>query len=443
MLPTPPPSPPLSGICAPEDRLGLVLANRLELTGILGVGAYGVVYTAVDIHTNAPYAVKALNKLGLDPRQRKFQQREIQLHHEASHHPNVVSMVTIMDSFDCTFVVLEFCPEGDLFSSITEGGRYLGNDFMAKRAFLQILDAVSFCHSIGIYHRDLKPENILVTDRGMTVKLADFGLATREYLTSDFGCGSTFYMSPGKTSLFHRRASTDTFTECQQTSSSSPCYASGPNDIWSLGIILVNLTCGRNPWKRASIEDSTFRAYLKNPKFLSSILPLSPELDAILRRIFECDPRRRISILELRELVVRCPRFTTHAAPPTPPAEETTSHREIPLKALQGHANIFVDHPAAPFTPPPSPPISRIAAPDNSTTSIPRRQVPTDAGFSSSVSPPSLAPSCGEYRLDAQSARNTYVPRQPLNNLYGNIFSMDSVPKSLVSQPFNQSVQVC
>jgi len=290
----PPPS-TVSFCDAPEDRLGLLLANRLELTSILGVGAYGVVYTAVDIHTHIPYAVKALNKTGLDPRQLKFQQREIKLHHLASHHPNVVSLVRIMDSLECTFVVIEFCPEGDLFSNITERGHYVGNDPLAKRAFLQILDAVQFCHSIGIYHRDLKPENILVTDHGMTVKLADFGLATTDYYTSDFGCGSTFYMSP----------------ECLQSNPRPyTAYASGPNDVWSLGVILVNLCCGRNPWKRASAEDSTFRAFLKDAQFLRSILPLSPELNSILRRIFECDPHKRITLPELRRLIVECPRFT-------------------------------------------------------------------------------------------------------------------------------------
>ena len=323
MLPTPPPSPLLSGLCAPEDRLGLVLADWLDLTGILGVGAYGVVYTAVDIHTNVPYAVKALNKIGLDLRQRSFQQREIQLHHAASHHPNVVSLVKIMDSFDCTFVVLEFCPEGDLFSSITEKGHYLGNDFMAKNAYLQILNAVEFCHSIGIYHRDLKPENILVSNGA--VKLADFGLATQQPCTDDFGCGSTFYMSPGKR-FCGRNSPPSLFLltgpripECQSTPSTPSSYASGPNDVWSLGIILVNLTCGRNPWKRASMDDSTFRAYRNNPRFLSSILPLSPELDFILGRIFEHDPRRRIKIPELRDLILRCHSFTTRATCPPPP----------------------------------------------------------------------------------------------------------------------------
>ena len=197
MLPTPPTSPSFRPSLAPEERLGCVLAGRLELTSILGIGAYGVVYTAIDIHTNIPYAVKALTKAGLDARQRRFQQREVKLHHEASQHPNVVSLVRILDSPDCTFVVIEFCPEGDLFSNITERGQFVGNDSLAKHAFLQILDAVRYCHSIGIYHRDLKPENILVTDQGNTVKLADFGLATRDSVTSDFGCGSTFYMSPG------------------------------------------------------------------------------------------------------------------------------------------------------------------------------------------------------------------------------------------------------
>lgn len=196
MLPTPPASPTFKAF-SPEDRLGLVLAEKYKLVGILGVGAYGVVYSAVDIITNVPYAIKALNKVGLEPRQQKFQEQEIQLHHEASAHPNVVSLVAVVPAGDSVYVVLEYCPEGDLFGNITEQGMFVGNDELARRAFLQILDAVEFCHNKGIYHRDLKPENVLVTDQGNTCKLADFGLATTAALTSDFGCGSTFYMSPG------------------------------------------------------------------------------------------------------------------------------------------------------------------------------------------------------------------------------------------------------
>ena len=199
MLPTPPPSPTIP-TCAPEDRLGLLLAGHLRLETILGIGAYGVVYTARDVYTGREYAVKALNKVGLDARQRRFQQREIQLHHAASHHPNVVSLLRIMESEDATFVVMEYCHEGDLFASITEQMFYVGNDELIRKAFLQVLDAVRFCHSLGIYHRDLKPENVLCSDDGHTLKLADFGLATQDEYTSDYGCGSTFYMSSGRES---------------------------------------------------------------------------------------------------------------------------------------------------------------------------------------------------------------------------------------------------
>ena len=189
---------------APEERLGKFLGDSLQLTGILGTGAYGVVYSAVDIKTGIRYAVKTLSKFNmdgspLDRRQVAFQHRELRLHYLASAHPNVVSMLKIVDDPDCTYVVLEYCPEGDLFFNITERGQYVGKDDLAKRVFMQILDAVEHCHTLGIYHRDLKPENILVSNGGETIKLADFGLATSSDRSEDYGCGSTFYMSPGRT----------------------------------------------------------------------------------------------------------------------------------------------------------------------------------------------------------------------------------------------------
>lgn len=204
--PSPPPSPPTVARfvpIAPEARLGNILAGRLRFDSILGTGAYGVVYSAVDIYENNRYAVKTLSKFNadgspLDQRQIMFQTREIRLHWAASPHPNVVRMLKIIDEPDCIYVILEYCPEGDLFYNITECGQYVGDDALAKHVFLQLLDAVNYCHARGIYHRDLKPENVLVTNQGNTVKLADFGLATSSESSEDYGCGSTFYMSPGK-----------------------------------------------------------------------------------------------------------------------------------------------------------------------------------------------------------------------------------------------------
>ncbi|KAM7189545.1 negative regulator of sexual conjugation and meiosis [Rhypophila sp. PSN 637] len=326
--PTPPTSPAFNQPCAiqthhipvqhpcqpryvaPEERLGSFITSSLRLTGILGTGAYGVVYSAVDIRDNVQYAVKCLSKFNpdgteLERRQLAFQTREIRLHHEASKHANVVSMLSIIDVQDCIFVIMEYCPEGDLFYNITECGQYVGKDELAKKVFLQILDAVEHCHSKGIYHRDLKPENILVSDHGNTVKLADFGLAISTERSEDYGCGSTFYMSP----------------ECLDPTSRRPFYYCAPNDVWSLGVILVNLTCGRNPWKQASFDDSTYRAYIRSPGFLKTILPVSDELNDILCRIFNPNPEHRITLSELKARIIACPRFTEQPATnlPTPP----------------------------------------------------------------------------------------------------------------------------
>ncbi|TGO88297.1 hypothetical protein BPOR_0171g00010 [Botrytis porri] len=200
-------------------------------------------------------------------------------------------MYKILDDPDCTYVILDYYQEGDLFSNITEGGRYVGHDALIRSIFLQILDATEHCHRLGIYHRDLKPENILVANSGHTVCLADFGLATQEPTSRDHACGSTFYMSP----------------ECLEQSYKP--YRCAPNDVWSLGVILVNLTFGRNPWRQASWDDATYNAFLKNPDFLKTILNPSDELNLILQMIFQRDPELRISVPELRLRIQQLPGF--------------------------------------------------------------------------------------------------------------------------------------
>jgi serine/threonine protein kinase len=99
--------------------------GRLELLSILGLGAYGVVYLAIDLHAPTPVylAVKCLLRTGLDSRQKHFQRREIALHQLASRHPGVVTLHMVIEEGDYAFVVLDFCDEGDLFGMITEKQR--------------------------------------------------------------------------------------------------------------------------------------------------------------------------------------------------------------------------------------------------------------------------------------------------------------------------------
>lgn len=87
-------------------------------------------------------------------------------------------------------------------------------------------------------------------------------------------------------------------------------YSTKANDTWSLGVILVNLTCGRNPWRQATLKDETFRAFVQNPDFLRTILPISLELNDLLKRIFRLDPEERISLSQVLTAVAEMKTFT-------------------------------------------------------------------------------------------------------------------------------------
>ncbi|KAF9931022.1 hypothetical protein FBU30_010938 [Linnemannia zychae] len=283
----------------PTTQLPFAIDNgRLVLQDMIGVGAYGSVYRAIDVQTRQLYAVKSLNMVGLDSRLRAFQNHEAQLHALVSDHPNIATLHKVVEENDCLYMVLDCGMEGDLFYMITERGGYVGNTIAIKAIFNQIASAVLHCHACGVYHRDLKPENIIMF--GHSVKLIDFGLATKEPISSDFGCGSTFYLSP----------------ECQGGYIESvKSYDSAANDVWSLGVILINLVFGRNPWKQACPRDETFMAYVQNSDFLQTILPMSAELNDIFKSVFCLNPKKRITLPELIRRVQACKVFTTPEFP--------------------------------------------------------------------------------------------------------------------------------
>lgn len=208
----------------------------------------------------------------------------------------------------------------------------------------------------------------------------------------------------------------------------------------------MNLTCGRNPWKRASIEDSTFKAYLKNPKFLSSILPLSPEFDSILRRIFECDPRRRISIPELRNLILRCSRFTTRAALAPATLPEVKYFLETPPELVAEDTNYIHQYATASHTLTNSSPLTSIALQYSQPT------ISSDCSSSSSSSDAGSTFSTGSINsLDPYQngtagnklRESLHVSPKPHFNYYGNLILLEAISKPLDPRLYSHAVQVC
>lgn len=301
-----PPSALFSSILPNQIGYTLDAGNlRLKFVSLAGTGAYGLVYLAQD--TRSPtldfYAVKTMLKYEPQSELAAIQERELSFHERLSHHPSIATLHQVVHEEHYVYLVMDYHGDGDLFSAIMERRTFAEDDLAVKSAIIQIIDAVQACHDQGIAHRDLKPENILCSENDTRFYLADFGLSTMSESSMNFGCGSAFYMSPG---TFHHdtdvKYDTDRLIEVVGSVLSPTPYAPHPSDVWSIGIILVNMLTGRNPWHLASsFQDSGYVQYLrKRAGFLTEALDMSPEAAALLTRILEPNVAQRITLPELR-----------------------------------------------------------------------------------------------------------------------------------------------
>jgi serine/threonine-protein kinase len=190
-----------------SDGVGVVLARRYRLTGVVGEGGMGTVYSAERLDGGGRVAIKRLHAHLVKEEQIAARFRREALAADAIGHPNIVHVMELGETEDGgLFMALELLEGRDLASEIATSGPLTVGRLV--RILSQVCDALLVAHEKGIIHRDLKPENIFLVERDGDpdfVKLLDFGISKfREAIdggvTSMTRTGTTlgtpYYMAP-------------------------------------------------------------------------------------------------------------------------------------------------------------------------------------------------------------------------------------------------------
>ncbi|XP_062188944.1 uncharacterized protein LOC133892274 [Phragmites australis] len=258
--------------------VGKTRVGRYELGRTLGEGTFAKVKFARNVETGENVAIKILDKEKVLKHKMIAQiKREISTM-KLIRHPNVIRMYEVMASKTKIYIVIELVTGGELFDKIASRGRLKEGD--ARKYFQQLINAVDYSHSRGVYHRDLKPENLLLDASG-TLKVSDFGLSALPQQVREDGllhttCGTPNYVAP---EVINNKG-----------------YDGAKADLWSCGVILFVLMAGYLPFEDSnlmSLYKKIFKANFSCPSWFST------SAKKLIKKILDPNPSTRITIAEL------------------------------------------------------------------------------------------------------------------------------------------------
>lgn len=291
--------------------------GKYQLRKVLGKGASGTVYLALDTFSGGVVALKVL-----DPQVVSSPDFErtvaAQFLNEASlagklQHPHIASILDACVNDDSGYIAIEYVPGGDLTQYMAPD-KLLSPENVIQIAF-KCCGALDYAFRQGIVHRDIKPANIMVVS-GTNIKVADFGAAYlktagSQASASDLSIGSPSYMSP-------EQINGEELGE--------------HSDMFSLGVVLYELFTGRRPFVADTLEELFQKIGHDQPAAASSRRTLvSRDVDEILLRMLAKTPGERYpSWAELALDIARIGRLSVYEKE-IPDSDKFSSLRKVAL----------------------------------------------------------------------------------------------------------------
>ncbi len=235
------------------------MLGRYEIEKELGKGAMGVVYLGKDPKIGRVVAIKTM-ALSQEFEADELEEVKARFFREAEtagrlNHPNIVTMYDAGEEHDLAYIAMEFLKGKDLVPYTKQPNLLPLPKVLSIIA--RVADALDYAHGLNVVHRDIKPANIMYDPETDTVKVTDFGIARitdSSKTKTGMVLGTPSYMSPEQL---------------------SGVRIEGHSDLFSLGVSLYQLTCGKLPFAGDSMAQLMFR--IANEPH-ADILSVNPDL---------------------------------------------------------------------------------------------------------------------------------------------------------------------